>query len=1187
MTNRVTGSGRPIEAGQLGVYRQDFKAHVEGGDWRHTADQVDVNPILPGITGTTVQQVLAQMDTLIAQAGHNVVTIGSLTADGYARGNYNVGSLATPTFVGALNAALADSQLAFGGVILILAGLYHLTSSVILPPGISLVGEIAGTIISGETTEQPMFVINSISSALGIGGDTGGGQVPILSGSNYNQCKLYNLILVDKWNGSSSSMTTVPMVRVKNGANFSCERVSFIGRINNGALSGRFKTFQAIGSASGSGLGTTVSVTDCFFDGLKTGINFTPGNGAIDSLTVSRCRARTFGSETSADQTGESNSFIVSTLCNSIIKDNYVVGGGAFSLFLITYTSSGNTTATSVISGNTGFTPSISSSSLVKNNSGQVLNAIISNNNWNLSTESWYIVVGGGNGQYPLGDVNGSSAIDVILNLPTTFQATVYVYPGTYNVTVTANNNLQFIGLKKGSNYPIFNLNASSGTTDIIGNRQIIFGNYLKSIAFTSVSHFHSVTPCFNSATGNPAESVLIVEDCIFDDASLLPLSPGIPLPINDILGNQGRWEINVISCKFNQTGNFSTVTVSCVLPSVQVVSVEKCFFTGNKAYHLSIGPGFTITSPLPSQPLYNIENCYFEMGGANTFSPLGSGFNSVVLVQDYASNPKICFKDCQILVDPGEDVTTGGWGNTLLANSSYTGFFGAWIRLSGGEIEVKDSLISGSGETFYTRSGVNYGTITLALEPQRRVAIDNCYFIGGAVPVQIGGDNVFQFKKDGIFISNSTFNTFDQANIQTCLDIDLNIIPPTDITVSGNLPIRINNNSFFINPLNSFPLASAQHRNAVSSIYNACGCVQVYAGQADIAFTDNKVEMIQRATSAGFANQSAVVLNNYDNTSTAGVSVAPIVVSGNTIYCDNFVSSSTSTNTSSALFVRSNEARIENNHLALYNQASFLNSFVGCLVIDVQQTPNSGYGMVSGNVFSRQKTDGTLSQLKRGYVQITNGTSMGMIINNLFDDPGGTFDGTTTTLVEDNNIGPNKWTVTQNKNQIETVNLYGFVGKMANETTSSDMTILGSYPTNLVVRLLNPTSLPNTAVELSYTSGTANYYWFTSLFEALPRNVKINKVALTITPSGTFTNGTFNFRLTGLGLTTQNGSPAVDITAGNPVSSTINPTNSANNNTYLNTAANGIQLELSCANISSGSARTIDIRPLAVTYQW
>ena len=39
--DRYIGSGRPIEGGFLATNKQDFNAHVTGGDFRHTADQID------------------------------------------------------------------------------------------------------------------------------------------------------------------------------------------------------------------------------------------------------------------------------------------------------------------------------------------------------------------------------------------------------------------------------------------------------------------------------------------------------------------------------------------------------------------------------------------------------------------------------------------------------------------------------------------------------------------------------------------------------------------------------------------------------------------------------------------------------------------------------------------------------------------------------------------------------------------------------------------------------------------------------------------------------------------------------------------------------------------------------------------------------------------------------------------
>jgi hypothetical protein len=67
MTNRYTGSGRQIEGGMLATHKQDFNAHVTGGDWRHKADQVDMNPVLTApYNGTDVQTVLSELVTTVS-----------------------------------------------------------------------------------------------------------------------------------------------------------------------------------------------------------------------------------------------------------------------------------------------------------------------------------------------------------------------------------------------------------------------------------------------------------------------------------------------------------------------------------------------------------------------------------------------------------------------------------------------------------------------------------------------------------------------------------------------------------------------------------------------------------------------------------------------------------------------------------------------------------------------------------------------------------------------------------------------------------------------------------------------------------------------------------------------------------------------------------------------------------------
>ncbi len=63
---RFIGSGRLQEGGFLGTHKQDFEAHRKGCDWRHDADHIDMNPIIPSFPGLNVQETLELISSAIA-----------------------------------------------------------------------------------------------------------------------------------------------------------------------------------------------------------------------------------------------------------------------------------------------------------------------------------------------------------------------------------------------------------------------------------------------------------------------------------------------------------------------------------------------------------------------------------------------------------------------------------------------------------------------------------------------------------------------------------------------------------------------------------------------------------------------------------------------------------------------------------------------------------------------------------------------------------------------------------------------------------------------------------------------------------------------------------------------------------------------------------------------------------------
>ena len=229
MVSRFQGSGREKEGGFLATHKQDFNAHVTGGDWRHGATDIDMEPIITSLGGATVQQTLENLSAFIVSEGSGFISIGKADGyDGYAAGVYNVGTPATPLLADAFAAAFADKRLQNGGAVLVLAGTYALLSTVSVPPGITIMGELAGTIIIGHIIEGSMFKILRGTENTRIGGDSGSGDLRLEAGEPLDTTTFFNLILADNLDGyvqaggqPIATMQTVPMVDCEIGSQFS------------------------------------------------------------------------------------------------------------------------------------------------------------------------------------------------------------------------------------------------------------------------------------------------------------------------------------------------------------------------------------------------------------------------------------------------------------------------------------------------------------------------------------------------------------------------------------------------------------------------------------------------------------------------------------------------------------------------------------------------------------------------------------------------------------------------------------------------------------------------------------------------------------------------------------------------------------------------------------------------------
>lgn len=1100
------GSGRAQEGGALSTRKQDFNAHWGGNGFRHDATNIDMNPIIPGVGGTNVQETLESLHSIILSAGSGFISIGDV--DGYAQGSYNVGTLDTPTFFDAFNAALNDARLQNGGVILVLAGTYRLSHTLTVPPGISIMGEVGGTLIIGGMPETPMFSVDFDHKTVTIGGDSGGGQLDLTTGSNVEETKFYNLMLADNLDGyalfGEPTMTTVPMIRFKTGCNVTCERVSFIGRIHSGSVSARVKTISALGSTTGSGNGTILTVKDCFFDAMKIGISFLPGGNANDVLTVSGCKGRTFGTEDAGSQGAAANCFINMSLCNATITNNYYVGGGTYTNTFVNVASGVGTNVKMVLSGNTGNPTTLGAENLLANNSGTSFRTAITGNNWGVHEESpWYIVVGGGTGSTNTGDIIGVGAIDIVLaiaNSVPNFKATVIVNTGTYTVTGNAtslNNyaNLRFIGNKNGNAYPIFNLNLTSSSLDSLQNRSLTVGNYIESIQFASVSHRHSIRPAFNPAGNGNTQTgggTIEVKDCFFVNTSLFVQDLGAypwKTSSNDVVSAK----IFVRGCHFLQDGTF-TDSLSLGVPPVDVIHVDDCVFSGN-GYALSSGiAGYSGSGGASAIFTTMITNTIFDMVNQSTAA------NYTITGQIHQIGPSHPFTNNYINVTGGTldidnvQVYVGqgfspGSPNTAVSTTlTNAGDFVEFIKFACGVVNIRNSIFTGPPQTVrYGGSTPDVAMPTLSVSATDSGRVSDCKFAVGALPIQITGDTLSDDTfSDQFVIENCAFSSASQ----TAIDFDLALASQS---YQPQIAIRGCN-------IQAVGTAWPVHHSVFTTFNH--GPVSIIAGDADVHFINNTVVgNLSVATAGTFTQYTGVFIDASNSVGTPADQANTINVSGNSIYITNSFGVASSAASVSCVHLDGAVCKVQNNTLSMSNSAiggGDLN-FTGCLVLNNQPVQSTNYSnaLVSGNIFARSDLFGNLTTLLRGYIQIQSGTvNTGMIVDNFFDSP--TFDGSGTSLVENN--GSTAWSVVRNVNQTVLVVFDWSVGtagiSTGGDAGSSNIKLFGGVVSSSNIHAAEATS--NQMIFKYNNTGSADEFRWSIPLQFLPPQVTITSVNYT-----------------------------------------------------------------------------------------
>lgn len=1174
MTNNrlpFIGSGRPQEGGVLAVRKSDFNVHVSGGGFRHDATNIDMNPVISLVGGITVQETLEKLHSLIISAGTGFLSIGSV--DGYVQGDYNVGEGTTLTLHDTFIAAFADVRLQNGGIILVLAGTYHLQTSVLVPGGISIVGEISGTTIIGEMQEAPMFIIqkpnNGIDLVAGVSLDTG---------SNVDSVKIMNLILADNLDGyvlfGEPSMTTVPMIQAQVSSNLTCENVSFIGRIHTGSLP-RTKTQSAVGYTGSDVNGTTLKLKNCYLDGLRIGVSFVPNNNTADFLTIENCKARIFGTEDVAVQSISLNSFIVMSHCNAVVVNNYFIGQGSYVNTFIDIISGDGINTKIILNGNTGAPKTTANGQLINDETGGNFTSIVTGNVWgsfNIDS-AWYIVVGNGAGTSTLGDFNGQGAVDTVLsiakNIPA-FAAIVIVNPGTYSITGNGVNNtyanLSFIGNKHGSAYPIFNFNLGTFVVDNLGNAPIGLGNKLQSIQFVSTHNKHSVRPGFNTASANTQTSAHLLEviDCIFINTALYVLDLGAK-PWLDEAFRLARTEISVKDCYFLQTGTFQD-TISCVLPLADQVCVENCIFKGN-GYALSIGHnGYVKTNSNLTTSNASVKNSTFDLTGY-TISTQNIFEKSYVFINDPAV---LNMENCQIYADNQYD-NASPISNTL--TGSLTQPFDKFVYFRALNINIDDCIFVGPAQTFIS-SAITYGMTTLFVEPQYSARIRNSRFSSGACLLQIGNTAMSDgLLREDFIVENCHFN----SEYFTLIDYDLALQNEDAFT-----HFVIDKCSFANGVIDAKPF----HTNSTDTV--RCGAVQLFVGDSFVEFTNNLMKININAISNRIL-AAALMINAYDNLSTAGDQINPIKVNNNTIYSSNNFTSADSNAGSASILLRSSSVNIQNNLFSQYNGSVVSSSFIGCLIIDNQASlvGLDSRGIVTGNIFTRKNYLGTSSNLARGYIQIYPGSSTingGLISNNIFDST--TYNGISNILVEDNtqnpsnNINYSNWIITQNQNQSRLQKITWATGEKG-IATGADLNKAILYggvvsPSSITANLSSPEYV---VFNYTHTGSQDQFRWNICLSEIIPPDVTITQINYRYQASAVpTTTKVITATLSGADGDISDSNTIVDTNVHNrSIIPSLNYTTKNTDNVYLH-----IQ-----TNINHSSSLTVSIFEIFIAYHW
>lgn len=1191
MSDKFIGSGRQREGGFAAVHRHDFTSHVEGSNWFHTADQINMDPAIATLAGvfsdTTVQGTLEKLATYFSTIGQGFISIG----DGYDQGDYNVSDPSTPSLKAAFDAAFTNTRLQNGGIILIKAGTYVLDSTVILPPGIMVIGENRGTIIISHTSEQPMFQIQAGTESPKMGDVLGTEQ---FIGRPINGNKFFNLTLADNLDGYIKSagvpiptMQTVPMIRCAGGSVLELDQITFMGKIQEGFPVNQRPpiTRSVVGyNSTSAGIGSTLIVERCFIDGFGVGIEFGPAQGELDFLTVDKCRARTYG-RTDVNVTATNNCFIAMSMCNATITNNYHVSTGVsatgnpenFIAQIGTYTP-GSIRARIIVTGNSGGPSNGKHNNastnmvfrLMRGFDGEHIGAVSANSWGNHIGSEWYITIstpaattdehGNSYDNELEGDLVGTKALEFALNHLDDTGTTLILNPGRHLVETLPASITQFklIGNKRGAFYPIVDLSYSGFTPTVFTYPVLYLGNYLKDIIFdaTNAASNVIVRVHWSNPSSSPLRGALDVENCIFRDVSLLGVD------CSTTIGDE--ISINVRGCIFDQTGTFDD-SFSMLLPNANLVRLQDCVFKNTVGYAGGIGAWATGYTGTPDEIQIIVDNCSFDLTGGTIriASPLGADRYFVVYSQGEAviSNTKVLASNAQ-----------GVGGLPTPIDAAIDTSFLAFIDINVRSLRINNCEFNGPNQTFDS-GGTDYALPTLLVTiPLAGPGfwMTNSVISGGSLPLQIKNSasytNSNGLPSNNIYIDNCEIKTWQDGNSNTALDID--VINGADSILDAPTPnITLKNSQF--TSLSSGTPATVKHANHTGAYYDVGGVVQIYANGWAVHVTDTKVFGNLNTTGIGgglMEHWAGLLIDTHNDPSVLGADNSRIFVSNCEI--DGYNTNGFGTSISAAMWLVSWHMQVTNNFIGMYNQDTGGTNDVVCLYIENRPSSAKRHGLISGNAFERFSTS-----LRGGYVIIDSfSAASGLLVDNKFSDI--TFNGSSTALVDDNTSAP-FWTIERNINQTATVAVTSLTG-----IQKIDQTGLGYTGTSHDFR---PDELTgNQVYRVQISGGAAQSLWGVDLGSVLPINTRVISATSTLSFSGTGTpSGSVTLSIRNV---TSSDSAAGTVPGGGAITVTA-----ATSENYIINSTQRPRIYVDYALSETGGSAFYDavLTPIVVTYRW